>query len=116
VDFPTLVSQWQMANYVTNLPGFTPSSNRLQYTSFNLRAVYQANFPSVFSKPYPLTPDSTRIGTYARTGVLRGGSGRHVRIIQPVGSVEVAFILTDGAGSIPLASTTVPRIALVRVR
>jgi len=116
VDFPTLVSQWQMANYVTNLPGFTPSSNRLQYTSFNLRAVYQANFPSVFNKPYPLTPDSTRTGTYNRTGVLRGGSGRHVRIIQPVGSVEVAFILTDGAGSIPLASTTVPRIALVRVR
>jgi hypothetical protein len=116
VDFPTLVSQWQMANYVTNLPGFTPSSNRLQYTSFNLRALYQANFPSVFGKPYPLTPDSTRTGTYDRTGVLRGGSGRHVRIIQPVGSVEVAFILTDGAGSIPLASTAVPRIALVRVR
>ena len=116
VDFPTLVSQWQMANYVTNLPGFTPSSNRLGYTSFNLRALYQANFPAVFGKPYPLTPDSTRTGTYDRTGVLRGGSGRHVRIIQPVGSVEVAFILTDGAGSVPLASTTVPRIALVRVR
>jgi len=115
-DFPTLVAQWQMANYVTNLPGFTPSSDRLRYTSFNLRDVYAANFPAVFSKPYPLTPDSTRTGTYGRTGVLRGGSGRHVRIIQPVGSVEVAFILTDGAGSIPLASTAVPRIALVRVR
>ncbi len=115
-DFPTLVAQWQMANYVTNLPGFTPSSDRLKYTSFNLRATYAANFPAVFSKPYPLTPDSTRTGTYDRTGVLRGGSGRHVRIIQPVGSVEVAFTLTDGAGSIPLASTTLPRIALVRVR
>jgi hypothetical protein len=116
VDFPTLDAQWQMANYVTNLPGFTPSSDRLQYTSFNLRATYQANFPSVFSKPYPLTPDSTRTGTYDRTGVLRGGSGRHLRIIQPVGSVEVALILTDGAGSIPVASTNEPRIALVRVR
>jgi hypothetical protein len=39
-----------------------------------------------------------------------------VRIIQPVGSGEVAFTLTDGGGSIPLASTVVPRIALVRVR
>ncbi len=63
-----------------------------------------------------MTPDSTKDGIYDRTGVLRGGSGRHVRIIQPVGSGEVAFILTDGAGSIALASTTVPRIALVRVR
>jgi len=70
----------------------------------------------VFGKPYPLTPDSTRTGTYDQTGVLRGGSGRHVRIIQTVGSAEVAFSLTDGAGSIPLASTVAPRIALVRVR
>jgi hypothetical protein len=115
-DFPTLVAQWQLANYVTNLPGFTPSSDRLQYTSFNLRALYQANFPSPFDKPYPLTPDSTRTGAYDRTGVLRGGTGRHVRIIQPAGSGEVAFSLTDGGGSIALASTVVPRIALVRVR
>jgi hypothetical protein len=114
--FPTLVSQWQMANYTTNLPGFVPSSDRLQYTSFNFRQLYAANFPAVFSKPYPLTPDSTRTGTYDRTGVLRAGSGRHVRIIQTSGSSEVAFVLTDGAGSIPLASTVVPRIALVRVR
>jgi hypothetical protein len=115
-DFPTLVAQWQLANYVTNLPGFTPSSNRLGYTGFNLRALYEANFPANFGKPYPLTPDSTKNGLYDRTGVLRGGSGRHVRIIQTVGSGEVAFILTDGAGSIPLTSNSVPRIALVRVR
>ncbi len=116
VDFPTLVAQWQLANYVTNLPGFTPSNNRLRYTGFDLRGLYGANFPTNFDKPYPLTPDSTRNGIYERTGVLRGGSGRHVRIIQPVGSGEVAFILTDGAGSIPLASTAAPRIAIVRVR
>jgi hypothetical protein len=116
VDFPTLVSQWQLANYLTNLAGFTPSSDRLRYTSFDLRATYLANYPSVFAKPYPLTPDSTRNGAYDRTGVLRAGSGRHVRIIQPPGSSEVAFILTDGAGSIPLAAGVVPRIALARVK
>jgi hypothetical protein len=115
-DFPTLVSQWQMANYVTNLPGFTPSSNRLRYTSVDFRALYAANFPQNFGKPYPLTPDSTRNGLYDLTGVLRGGSGRHVRIIQTVGSGEVAFVLTDGAGSMPVASSAVPRIAIVRVR
>jgi hypothetical protein len=115
-DFPTLVAQWQLANYVTNLPGFTPSSNRLGYTAIDFRALYAANFPTNFQKPYPLTPDSTKNGFYDRTGVLRGGSGRHVRIIQPVGSSEVAFILTDGGGSIPVAGSAVPRIALVRVR
>jgi hypothetical protein len=115
-DFPTLVAQWQLANYLTNLPGFTPSSIRLRYTSIDFRGLYAANFPANFDKPYPLTPDSTKNGIYDRSGVLRGGSGRHVRIIQPVGSGEVAFILTDGAGSIPLASSAAPRIALVRVR
>jgi hypothetical protein len=115
-DFPTLAAQWQLANYVTNLPGFTPSSNRLRYTSFDLRARYGANSPAVFEKPYPLTPDSTKNGLYDRTGMLRGGSGRHVRIIQTVGSSEVAFVLTDGSGSTPVASTAAPRIALVRVR
>ena len=116
-DFSVLDSQWQLANYLTNLPGFTPSSARLQYTTLNLRAIYQMNFQNgVFAKPYPLTPDSTRDGTYARSGVLRGGSGRHVRIIQPVGSSEVAFVLTDAGGSSPLSSSVKPRIALARVR
>jgi hypothetical protein len=116
-DFSTLNSQWQLANYLTNLPGFTPSTDRLQYTTLNLRAIYQMNFQNgVFAKPYPLTPDSTRDGTYARTGVLRAGSGRHVRIIQPAGSSEVAFVLTDAAGSSPLSSSVKPRIALARVR
>ena len=116
-DFSTLVSQWQLANYLTNLPGFTPSTDRLQYTSLNLRAIYQSTFEDgVFEKPYPLTPDSTRDGTYDRTGVLRAGSGRHVRIIQPVASGEVAFVLTDGGGSNPIPSSVLPRIALARVR
>ncbi len=116
-DFGVLVSQWQLANYLTNLPGFTPSSSRLQYTTLDLRAIYLNNFQNgVFAKPYPLTPDSTRDGSYDHTGVLRGGSGRHVRIIQPAASAEVSFILTNGAGSAVVSSTVKPRIALARVR
>ena len=115
-DFSLLVSQWQLANYLTNLPGFTPSTPRLAYTTLDLRAIYQANFQSgIFQKPYPLTPDSTRDGGYNRTGVLRAGSGRHVRIIQPAGSNEVSFVLTDVTGS-PITSAVKPRIALARVR
>jgi len=115
--FSTLVSQWQLANYLTNLPGFTPSTNRLQYTTLNLRAIYQLNFQNgVFAKPYPLTPDSTRNGTYDHSGVLRAGSGHHLRIIQESGSAEASFALTDAAGSSPVSSAVAPRIALARVR
>jgi hypothetical protein len=114
-DFSTLVSQWQLANYLTNLPGFTPSSDRLQYKSLNLRSIFLANFQQgVFSKPYPLTPDSTRTGTYDRSGVLRGGSGRHVRIIQPASSGEVSFVLRNGSSTV--ATSAKPRVALARVR
>jgi hypothetical protein len=116
-DFSVLVSQWQLANYLTNLPGFTPASNRLQYTTLNLRAIYQANFQSgIFSKPYPLTPDSTRDGTYNHSGTLLAGSGHHLRIIQESGSTEASFDLTNPAGSLPVSSAVKPRIAIARVR
>ncbi|MDQ3136948.1 MAG: hypothetical protein M3Q93_05110 [Gemmatimonadota bacterium] len=113
-DFSTLVSQWQMANYLTSLADFTPSNERLQY-AYNLRGIYQANFPAVFDRPYPLEPEISD-GTYDRTGVLRAGSGRHVRVVQPAGSGEVRLTLTNGAGTSSVSTGATPRIALVRVR
>ncbi len=116
-DFGTLVSQWQMANYLTSLTGFTPSSDRLRYTSLDLRAIFLSNFNrGVFPKPYPLTPDETSNGAYDRTGILRAGSGRHLLVTQPVGSGEVALALTNGGGTATVSSTAKPRIALARVR
>ena len=93
--FDDLVARWQLANYVEDLPGLTPADETLQYTSWAFRDVYQANFEDgVFLKPYPLTPDSTMTGTYTHTGTLRGGSGRHVRIIQPASAGPVLLRLT----------------------
>ena len=117
VDFSTLVSEWQLANYLDNLPGFTPGGDRLQYSSWDFRGLFQLNFDAgVFAKPYPLTPDSTKTGEYSRTGVLRAGSGRHVRIIQPAGAGEVSMLLTDDGGTSALTNTSRPRVALVRIR
>jgi hypothetical protein len=116
-DFSTLVGQWQLANYLTNLDGFTPSSDRLQYTTLNLRAIYLQNFQrGIFPKPYPLDPETATAGDYSRTGFLRGGSGRHVRVIQPVGSGDVNFALTDAGGNSIIATHAKPRIALARIR
>ena len=116
-DLSTLLSQWQMANYLDNLPGFTPASDRLQYSSFDFRTVFRLNFESgVFDKAYPLTPDSTRTGNYSHSGVLRGGSGKHLRIIQPAGSGEVSLVLSAPGGNAPVPTSVKPRIAIVRVR
>ena len=115
-DFTTLVSQWQMANYLEGLDGFSGSSPRLTYVT-NLRAIFLLNFNNgVFDKPYPLTPDVANDGTYSRTGVLRGGSGRHVRVIQPASSGSVSLQLTNSAASNFVDATAVPRIAVVRIR
>ena len=116
-DFSLLVSQWQMANFLDDLTGFTPASDRLQYSSFDFRTLFRVNFENgVFDKAYPLTPDSTRTGNYSHSGVLRGGSGKHLRIIQPAGAADASFVLSAPGGSTPVPSSVKPRIAIVRVR
>ncbi len=115
MDFPTLVGEWQMANYLENLPGF-PQDGRLRYRTFNLRSTYANNYPALFNKPYPLTPDSTA-AYYQRNGTLRGGSGRHVRFQLPAGSTGVLVRLaasTTSGGT--LNSSAMPRLAVVRIK
>jgi hypothetical protein len=116
--FSTLVTQWQLANYLENLPNFTPASPRLGYPGINLREQFASlndQDPGSFGRPYPLAPDSTRTGDYSRTGTLRQGSGRHVRIIQSAAAGGVQFLLTNPSGG-SVSATAVPRVGLVRVR
>ncbi len=115
IDFPTLVGEWQMANYTENLPGF-PQVGRLRYRTLNLRSTYAANYPDLFSKPYPLTPDSTG-AAYSRNGVLRGGSGRHVLFQLPAGSpgVLVRLAASTASGG-QLNAQALPRLAVVRIK
>jgi hypothetical protein len=118
VPFSTLVTQWQMANYLDHLPGFTPSDSRLQYQSWDFRQVYNSlhdQQPGRFPLSYPLVPDSTT-GSYSRSGQLLAGSGRHVLVLQEAASGEITLKLTgtDGATSLPVSAQ--PRIGLVRIR
>ncbi|HEX6106275.1 MAG TPA: hypothetical protein VFZ26_11875 [Gemmatimonadales bacterium] len=115
--FAELVAQWQLANYVEDLDGFTPLDPRLQYTSWDFRELYQLNFEQgVFAKPYPLTPLVTSDGQVTLSGTLRGGSGVHLRVVQPPSSAEVQLRLSGGDGLTPVSAAAQPRIALVRIR
>jgi len=116
-NFSTLLGQWQLANYLDNLPGFTATSDRLQYTSIDFRALYQGLFDAGgVDKPYPLTPDVVSSGSYTNSGTLHGGSGHHVSIVQQPSSGEVAFLLTGAGGAAALPTSVKPRIALARIR
>ena len=109
-DFSKLVGEWQLANYLDDLPGFAEPTARLRYRSWNFRQEAAAQ-----GIPYPLVPDSTSGANYSHSGVLRAGSGRHIRVVQAAGAASVDLTLTDPAGA-ALSSTLEPRIALVRVR
>ncbi len=119
LPFAQLVSEWQLANYLDNLPGFTPAFERLQYDSWNFRATFEAfneQSPGTFPRPYPLVPDSTLTGVYSRQGTLRAGSGRHLRVIQAPLAHPVTLFLTDGSSQPIGTSTAAPRVAIARIR
>ena len=116
--FDRLVSQWQLANYLDDLPGFTPSTTRLRYTSWDLRdafADWHVSRPSTFPLEFPLQPDESDGGSYARSGVLRGGSGTHLNLVQPAGSGVTQLTLTT-PGALALSTAIVPRLAVARIR
>jgi hypothetical protein len=110
VDFSTLVGEWQLTNYLDDLPGFSVPTARLRYKSWNFRAVADSN-----AEPYPLQPDSTDGIGYEHTGTLRAGSGKHVLVVQPPGAAAVDLRVTGGTGA-SLPSSIQPRVALVRIR
>jgi hypothetical protein len=113
-----LVPIWQLANYLDNLPGFAGADPRLQYESWNLRQIYDtlnAQRPDLVPREYPLAPDSTLTGFYARQGTLRAGSGRHVRIIQQPNAVTEQLVLARSDGS-AFPNDRAVRLGIVRIR
>ena len=115
--FETLVAQWQMANYLDDLSAFTDASGRLGYPSWHLRTTYaslHSQDPFRFPLAFPLVPD-TAGASYARTGTLRGGSGRHILIEQSpsAGAVEVK-LTKDGTAALDAALDG--RFGVARIR
>ena len=113
-----LVPLWQLANYLDNLPGFAPADPRLEYPSWDLRHIYDTlNFqrPDLVPREYPLLPDSTTTGSYSRSGTLRGGSGRHLRLLQSVGGASVDVVLARKNGD-AFPDDRGVRFGVVRIR
>jgi hypothetical protein len=105
--FDQLAGQWQMANYAERLGGFTDGTGRLRYRTWDLAAKFNS-----LGASYPLSPDSITTGAFASTGFLRGGSGKHVLVVQGA---------NDGAIDLQLKgdntfTSLVPRLAVVRIQ
>lgn len=119
--FTTLVQRWALANYVSDLPGFTPPSE-LQYKSWHFRTTYASlngqcsNFtpPCPFPKPFPLTPPLTDGRAVALNGSLHAGSADYALAVQRP-SAPGFDILFSGPNGAALQGSLVPRLNVIRL-
>ncbi|HEX9893396.1 MAG TPA: hypothetical protein VGA78_05700, partial [Gemmatimonadales bacterium] len=120
VAFSTLIPEWMLAIYLDDLPGFTPQSERLTFSAWGLRAVFEANCctpTSPFAQAFPFSPvNTTGSSSFQRTGTLRGGSGRHFRATQAAGSGALDILISRTPGGPVLDATLEPRVGIVRIR
>jgi hypothetical protein len=112
-----LLSQWFLANYVSDLPGFTPPSH-LKYESWGFRTTFASlnlQQPDRFDRAFPIEPVVASGGAITATGTLRAGSGEYFRVTQTAGQRGFTLRLTDPSGA-PVASSVAPRLNVIRVR
>jgi hypothetical protein len=115
--FDQTVSRWALANWVSDLPGFTAPSE-LQYTSWHFRATFaslHSQDSTVFPLAYPLVPTFSVGNAVNVSGKLWSGSGEYVRAVQAPGGA--AFTLHFSANGTTLVSpSVVPRLIALRIR
>ena len=115
--FAQLLGQWFLANYVSDLPGFT-APPRLTYDSWKFRTTFPSlnqQLPSRFDRPFPLVPPAASGGSLAAEGTLRAGSGAYFRVTQAAGERGFSLRFTTPAGA-PLPAAITPRLNVIRLR
>jgi hypothetical protein len=112
-----LLPQWFLANWVSDLPGFT-APPRLKYDSWSFRTTYASlnqQTPSRFDRPYPLVPQVFTSGTFNVAGTLKAGSGDYYRVTQLPSAQGFTVQLTNSTGG-PIATSAVARLNVIRIK
>ena len=120
--FTDIVTRWALANWVSDLPGFT-ARTELRYDTWAFRTTYDSlhlREPSRFPKPYPLTPTAGAGPAVSLGGTLRAGSGVYHRVLQ--GPNADGFTLLFGrhlpfnTNNWPIPASLQPRLSVIRIR
>ena len=115
--FAQTVSRWALANWVSDLPGFSAPSE-LKYSSWHFRTTFaglHSQDARDFPLAYPLVPTLSAGNAVNLSGTLHSGSGEYVRAVQPAGGA--AFTLHFSAnGSAAVLPAVVPRLVVLRIR
>ncbi len=112
-----LLPQWFLANYVSDLPGFTAPS-RLTYSSWHFRKTFASlnqQSPTTFDRPFPLVPSAYLGGNFDVSGVLRAGSGDYFLAVQTPAQRGFGLQFTQGGGA-PFSSSVPARLNVIRIR
>ena len=122
--FARLLSQWIMANWVSDDPSISLSPpdaaklERLRYTTWNFRDTYASlndQLPNRFPRRFPIVPYTFAGGTFAIADTLKAGSGEYVLITQGPDQIGFAlqFLRRDGSA---LGGVARPRLNVVRLQ
>jgi hypothetical protein len=120
--FTDIVTRWALANWVSDLPGFT-APDSLTYDKWAFRTTYaalNAQERATFPKPYPLTPTASTGPAVSLAGTLRAGSGVYHRVLQ--GPNEDGFTLLFSrrfpfnTNAWPIPASIKPRLSVIRIR
>ncbi len=117
VPFAQLLGRWALAQWVNDLPAFTPPP-ALTYDFWRFRSTFDSlnnGDPVNFPVGFPLAPANGTGGDAVISGTVASGSGHYLRITQPASgaSFELTFRPVSG-GVLPLNRGG--QLAIVRIR
>jgi len=117
--FTETVTHWALANYVSDLPGFT-APPELLYKVWRFRTAFPTlsarcppgnKVPSSFALVPPVGPGSV----VNISDTLRAGSGLYFRAQQSAGVTGFTLLFSDGRG-FALPDALAPRLNVIRIR
>src|SRR5206468_8570714 len=115
--FGQTISNWALANWVSDLPGFAAPSE-LRYTTWHFRRTFSSlhsQNAQVFPRVYPPVPTFSAGGAVNLTGTLKSGSGPYLQAVQPAG--VAAFTLhSSGNGTTDVQPADLQRMLVPLTR
>ena len=122
--FATVVEQWALANYVSDLPGIA-APPELQYTRWRFRTDYgtiknsciprTSPNPPPYPSGYTLLPAAGDGSAINLAGTLHSGSGSYYIAQQAAGAVGFTLLFSNSAGY-PLRTSLAPRLNVLRLQ
>jgi hypothetical protein len=123
--FATVARRWVLANWVSDLPGYTAPA-RMRYKTWAFRSDYPALYasasclvngaPPSFPATFPLTATAGPGGMISVTGAIYAGSaGPYQRALQGPNGGQFALLFSTGTGGL-LDPVVVPRLNVLRIR